>query len=192
LRFAIGSTETDRGDRRFSSAAAVGMRDQRRPRGARRAMVDARRVASKILRCPTGNFVQSGRRMPIGQGPRQEARSALKHRPANGVPQPLVMKHERANSFRQLIALPLALESPCSLALAFGCSSTCGLDRIGGRAKLVRDNMSAYAAYRAAPCRSLAAPIAWPPAVRASIILTSPRTQARACSIARRGRGSPG
>jgi hypothetical protein len=51
------------------------------------------------------------------------------------------MKHERANSFRQLIALPLALESPCSLALAFGCSSTCGLDRIG-RTKLVRDNMS--------------------------------------------------
>jgi hypothetical protein len=57
------------------------------------------------------------------------------------VPQPLVIKHELANSVRQLITLPLALESPCSLALAFGCSSTCSLDRIGGRAKLVRGNM---------------------------------------------------
>jgi hypothetical protein len=130
-------------------------------------MVDARRVAWKIPRCPTGNIVQSGRRMPVGQGSRQDAGSALKHRPADLVPQPLVIKHERTNSLRQLIALPLALESPCRLALAIGCSSTCGLDRIGGRAKLVRGNMgdgpawpAAYAACRAAPCRSLAAPIA--------------------------------
>ena len=84
---------------------------------------------------------KSARRMPVGQGSRQDARSALKHRPADVVPQPLVIKHERANSPRQLITLPLALESPCSLALAFGRSSTCGLDRIGGRAKLVRGNM---------------------------------------------------
>jgi hypothetical protein len=75
--------------------------------------------------------------MPVGQGSRQDARSALKHRPADVVPQPLVIKHELANSLRQLITLPLALESPCSRALAFGCSST----RIGGCAKLVRGNM---------------------------------------------------
>src|SRR6266508_3598546 len=51
---------------------------------------------------------------------------------------------------------------------------------------------AAYAACRAAPRRSLAAPIAWPPAARACIIVTSPRTQARACSIDSRGRGSSG
>src|SRR3954454_7790865 len=79
--------------------------------------------------------------MPVGQSSRQDAHSALKYRPADVVPQPLVIKHELANSLRQLITLPLALESPCSLALAIGCSSTSGLDRIGGRAKLVRGNM---------------------------------------------------
>jgi hypothetical protein len=72
----------------------------------------------------------------------QDARSALKHRPADVVPQPLVIKDKLANSLRQLITLPLPLESTCSLALAFRCRSTCGLDRIGGRAKLVRGNMS--------------------------------------------------
>jgi hypothetical protein len=39
---------------------------------------------------------------------------------------------------------------------------------------------------------TLAAPIAWPPAARACIVVTSPRTQARACAIASRGRGSSG
>jgi hypothetical protein len=39
---------------------------------------------------------------------------------------------------------------------------------------------AAYAACRAAPRSSLVAPIAWPPAERGCIILTSPRTQARA------------
>jgi hypothetical protein len=114
-----------------------------------------------------------------------------KHRPADVVPQPLVIQYEVANRLRQLVTLPLTLESPRCLALAFRCSSTGGLDRIGGRAQLVRVNgatapawPAAYAAFRAAPRRSLAAPIAWPPAARASIILTSPRTQARACSIA--------
>jgi hypothetical protein len=54
--------------------------------------------------------------------------------------------------------LPLALESPCGLAPAFRRGSTCGLDRIGGRTELVRGDV----------CDGL----------------TSPRTQARACSIA--------
>jgi len=51
---------------------------------------------------------------------------------------------------------------------------------------------AAYAANRAAPVSGLAAELAAPPAARACIIFTSPRTQARACSIARRGRGSEG
>ena len=43
-----------------------------------------------------------------------------------------------------------------------------------------------------APRGGRAAELAAPPTARVSIILTSPRTQARACSIARRGRTSDG
>src|SRR5947199_8311969 len=69
---------------------------------------------------------------------RPDARSAVKHRPADVVPQPLVVKDELANRLRELITLPLALESPCGLALAFHRRCTCGLDRIGRRTALVR------------------------------------------------------
>jgi hypothetical protein len=55
-----------------------------------------------------------------------DARSAVKHRPADVVSQPLVLKYEVANRFRELVTLPLALESPCGLALAFRRGSTCG------------------------------------------------------------------
>ena len=48
---------------------------------------------------------------------------------------------------------------------------------------------AACAACRAAPLRSLAAAFAGPAAVRAWDIVISPRAQARACSIAWRGRG---
>ena len=51
---------------------------------------------------------------------------------------------------------------------------------------------AAYAVCRAAPLRFLAAAFAWPAAVRAWDIVISARTQARACSIAWRGRGSSG
>jgi hypothetical protein len=52
------------------------------------------------------------------------ARSAVKHRPADVVPQPLVIKYELANRLRELVTLPLALESPYGLALAFRRGST--------------------------------------------------------------------
>src|SRR5437016_7163836 len=72
---------------------------------------------------------------------RPDARSAVKHRPADVVPQPLVVKNELANRLRELVTLPLALESPCGPALAFCRSSMCGLDRIGGRTELVRGDV---------------------------------------------------
>ncbi len=75
-------------------------------------------------------------------GRRPDARSAVKHRPADVVPQPLVVKYELANRVRELVTLPLALESPGGHSLAFRCSSTCGLDRIGGRTELVRGDVS--------------------------------------------------
>src|SRR5205814_4638133 len=62
----------------------------------------------------------------------------VEYRPADVVPQPLVVEYELANRVRELVVLPPALESPCVLALSFRGSSTCGLDRIGGRTELMR------------------------------------------------------
>src|SRR5215467_6005480 len=87
---------------------------------------------------------------------RPGARSAVKHRPADAVPQPLVVKHELANRLRELVTLPPALPSPCALALALRRASTCGLDRIGGRAELVRsdvrDGPGLASSVRGMPC----------------------------------------
>ena len=45
--------------------------------------------------------------------------------PADVVPQPLVVKYELANRLRELVTLPLALESRCDRALALGRSWEC-------------------------------------------------------------------
>ena len=72
---------------------------------------------------------------------RPDALSAGEHKPADVVPQPLVVEYELANRLRELVALPPALESPCALALSFPRSSTCRFDRIGGRTELVRGHV---------------------------------------------------
>jgi hypothetical protein len=41
-----------------------------------------------------------------------------------------------------LIALPLALESPCGGAQAVWCRRTCSFDRVGGGTELVRSDVS--------------------------------------------------
>jgi hypothetical protein len=69
------------------------------------------------------------------------ARSAVKRRPADVVPQPLVVKHELAYRFGELVTLPMALESTCGVALALWRGSACGLDRIGGRTEFVRGDV---------------------------------------------------
>src|SRR3982074_2459578 len=70
----------------------------------------------------------SGRRWPPTRGHRARvdpehqglrALSAVEHRPADVVPQPLVVEYELANRLRELVALPPGLESPCALALSF-------------------------------------------------------------------------
>jgi len=95
-------------------------------------------------------------RCACGRCWRADARSAVKHRPADVVPQPLVVKYELANRLRELVTLPPALESPCDLALAFRRASTCGLDRIGGRTELVRgdvrDGPGLASSVRGMPC----------------------------------------
>jgi hypothetical protein len=65
-------------------------------------------------------------------------RSAVKHRPADVVPQPLVIEHQLANRLRELGALPRALESACGFTFGFRRGSTSRLDRLGGRAERVR------------------------------------------------------
>jgi hypothetical protein len=73
-------------------------------------------------------------------------------------PQSLVVEYELANRLRELVVLPPALESPCGLALSFrgSSSSTCGLDRIGGRTELVRrdvcDGRGLAGSVRGMPC----------------------------------------
>ena len=74
-------------------------------------------------------------------GDRCDERSAVEHRPADVVPQPLVVEHELADRVRELVTLPPALASSCALALSFRRGSTCGLDRIGGRTELVRGDV---------------------------------------------------
>src|SRR5450631_2073767 len=84
------------------------------------------------------------------------AGSAVKRRPADAVPQPLVVKYELANRLRELVTLPPALESRCALALAVRRASTCGLDRIGGRTEFVRgdvrDGPGLASSVRGMPC----------------------------------------
>ena len=89
-------------------------------------------------------------------GCEHDALSAVEHRPADGVPQPLVVEDERADRLRELVALPPALASPCALALSFRRGSMCGLDRIGGRTELVRgdvcDGRGLAGSVRGMPC----------------------------------------
>jgi hypothetical protein len=68
-------------------------------------------------------------------------RSAVKDRPADVVPQTLVVKDQVANPLRELVTLPVALESPGGLTFAFWRGSTRGLDRVGGGTELVRGDM---------------------------------------------------
>lgn len=74
---------------------------------------------------------QHGQRQMRTSPVRLASRRALssKHRPANVVPQPLVVKYELANRLREPVTLPLALESRCDLTLALRRGSTCSLDR---------------------------------------------------------------
>src|SRR5437870_8518932 len=80
-----------------------------------------------------------------------KAFSAVEHRPADVVPQPLVVEYELANRLRELVALPVALESPCNFTVSVRRGGTCGLDRIRGRPELVRGDVC--------DCRSLASSV---------------------------------
>jgi hypothetical protein len=67
--------------------------------------------------------------------------STVEHRPADLVPQPLIVQDEFANRIRKLFALPTTLEPACGLALASGGRRTSGLDRVRRRTEFVRGDM---------------------------------------------------
>src|SRR5438132_12318994 len=77
----------------------------------------------------------------LGRACSPDALLAVEDRPADVVPQPLVVEYELTNRLGELVALPPALESPCALALSFRRGRTRGLDRIGRRTELVRGDV---------------------------------------------------
>ena len=67
--------------------------------------------------------------------------SAVEHRPADFVSQPLIIQDEFPNCIRELFALPTALEPAGALSLASGRGRKRGFDRIGRSTELVRGDM---------------------------------------------------
>ena len=67
--------------------------------------------------------------------------SAVEHRPADVVSQPLIVQDQFANRIRELFALPTALEPAGALTLASGSRRTRGLDRVGRSTELVCGDM---------------------------------------------------
>jgi hypothetical protein len=67
--------------------------------------------------------------------------SAIEHRPADAVSQPLIFQDEFANRFGEPFALPTTLEPASALDLATWDGRSRGLDRIGRGAELVRGDM---------------------------------------------------
>ena len=63
--------------------------------------------------------------------------SAVEHRPADLVPQPLIIQNEFADRCRQLFALPTTLEPAGALTLVSGGRGTRGPDRVGRSTELV-------------------------------------------------------
>src|SRR5436189_231339 len=67
--------------------------------------------------------------------------SAVEHRPADVVAQPLIIQDQLADRVRELVALPAALAPPGALTLAFRSGGTRRLDRVSGRSELVRGDV---------------------------------------------------
>src|SRR4051794_2890487 len=70
--------------------------------------------------------------------------SAVEHRPADVVSQPLIVQNQLANRIGQLLALPLALEPASALGLARRDSCTYRLDRVSSSTELVCGHMRDY------------------------------------------------
>src|SRR6059036_1930913 len=67
--------------------------------------------------------------------------SAVEHRPADVVSQPLIIQDQFADRVRELFSLPSTLEPPSVVTLAFRSGCTRRLDRVGRRSELVRSDV---------------------------------------------------
>ena len=83
----------------------------------------------------------SARSACSGSADKPSRPSAVEHRPADLVSQPLILQDEFANRIGELFALPTALEPAGALTLASGGRRTRGLDRVGRSTELVCGDM---------------------------------------------------
>lgn len=99
------------------------------------------------LICPQvasgGSVARSRRRVEalVGQPEQPSGPSAVEHRPADLVSQPLILQDEFTNCIRELCALPAALEPAGALFLTWGGSRSHGLDRVSRSAQLMGRDM---------------------------------------------------
>src|SRR5438445_13636503 len=74
--------------------------------------------------------------------PRERAVSAVEHKPAQLVSQPLVVEHKFSDLVGELSALPLAFEAASRLAFVFSRCRSHRPDRVGGSTELVGRHMA--------------------------------------------------
>src|SRR2546423_10272324 len=77
----------------------------------------------------------------LGSADMHSGLSAVEHRPADVVSQPLIIQDQLADRIRELVALPSALDSPGALTLAFRSGCTRSLDGVGRSTELVCGDM---------------------------------------------------
>src|SRR5919202_6568218 len=77
----------------------------------------------------------------LGSADMHSGLSAVEHRPADVVSQPLIIQDQFADRVRELFTLPSAFEPPGVLTLAFRSSCTRRLDRVGRRSELMRGDV---------------------------------------------------
>jgi len=102
---------------------------------------------SDPLQCAQSRFASAyracavGSKRLLGSADKLSRASAVEHRPADLVSQPLILQDEFANRIGELFALPTALEPAGALTIACGGGRTRGLDRVGRSTKLVCGDM---------------------------------------------------
>src|SRR5512137_783891 len=83
----------------------------------------------------------SGSKRLLGSADKPSRPSAVEHRPADLVSQPLILQDEFANRIGELFALPTALEPAGALTLASGGGRTRGFDGVSCSTELVGGDM---------------------------------------------------
>ena len=113
------------------SVSAIQPDYDRDPGRFRRVAITRRRPLSHPLMASTSGLKMED---PVRHSPllsraalMPDTRSAVKHRPANVVPQALVVKYEFANRLREQVTLPLALESASASPSASGAAARAAL-----------------------------------------------------------------